>query len=483
MDAASTMNLILLGPSGVGKGTHAAGLCARYHLKHFSTGDLFRQNVQARTALGLLARRHMQEGSLVPDEIVDAMIEEWADALPASQGVLFDGFPRTTDQANFLDEFFQRQGRRLDAVVYLQVPDEVILERLAGREICRSCQAPYHRRIRPPRQPGKCDRCGGEVLPRPDDAPELARARLQLFHRVSEPVLSRYVRAGKLLIISGAGTIEEVAGRLDLAIDAVANASGAFVGPAGLTLALPAAPSRLLLEAAPADLNFVLVGGPGSGKGTQAERLSAKLRVPHIATGDLFRENLKQATPLGQLAKTFMDRGELVPDDVTEAMVEERLGRPDARMGFVLDGFPRTLPQAEALSDILTRLRRHLTGVLSIQVTDAAIVDRLAGRWICGKCQAPYHLRFKPPHTAGRCDACGGELVQRADDNPATVKARLVTFHRQTEPLIAYYRGGGVLCEINGEGGVDRVTVDSLAAIRRRVTNPEHIALVEAAST
>ncbi len=479
MDKASPMNLILLGPSGVGKGTHASGLCARYQLRHFSTGDLFRQNLQARTALGLLARRYMSEGALVPDEIVDAMIEEWADGLPAGQGALFDGFPRTVDQVAFLDQLLHRHHRRLDAAIYLKVDDAVILERLAGRVICRTCQAPYHLVTRPPRRPGLCDRCGGEVLPRPDDAPEMAQARLALFHRVTEPLLANFARDGRLLVVSGTGTIEEVAARLDAAINGLARGTTTFVRPPELSLSLPAAARPLAIAATPADLNFVLVGGPGSGKGTQAERLSARLRVPHIATGDLFRENLRQSTALGQLARTFMDRGELVPDDVTEAMVEERLGRPDARAGFVLDGFPRTLPQAEALTDILQRLGRRLTGVISIRVSDAAITNRLSGRWICRECQAPYHEKFKPPQKPGQCDACGGVLIQRADDNPTTIAARLVTFHRQTEPLMEYYRRTGLLGDIGGEDSVDRVTAATIAEVRRRVSQPEQIALIE----
>lgn len=186
----------------------------------------------------------------------------------------------------------------------------------------------------------------------------------------------------------------------------------------------------------------------------------------HVATGDLFRENLRQATELGRLAKTYMDRGELVPDDVTDAMVEERLSRPDARDSFILDGFPRTTHQAEALTEMLARLHRRLARVLYIKVSDAAIVERLSGRMICRGCQAPYHQLFKPPKKSGSCDSCGGELYQRADDNPETVRARLVTFHRQTEPLIDYYRWAGLLHEIAGEGDVASIGGRSLAALR-----------------
>jgi adenylate kinase len=147
-------------------------------------------------------------------------------------------------------------------------------------------------------------------------------------------------------------------------------------------------------------------------------------------------------------------------------MVEERLSRPDAREGFVLDGFPRTTHQAEALTEILERLQRRLAGVLYINVSDAAIIDRLSGRMICRSCQAPYHRLFKPAKKPGVCDACGGELYQRADDNPETVRARLVTFHRQTEPLIEYYRRAGLLHEIDGEGDVAGTSARSLAAVR-----------------
>ncbi|OGA50192.1 MAG: adenylate kinase [Betaproteobacteria bacterium RIFCSPLOWO2_12_FULL_62_58] len=213
-------------------------------------------------------------------------------------------------------------------------------------------------------------------------------------------------------------------------------------------------------------LDLVLLGGPGSGKGTQAEQLSKQFKLPHIATGDLFRDNLKNATDLGKLAKTYMDRGELVPDDVTEAMVEERLSRPDTHDGFILDGFPRTLPQAQALMDMMAGLQRRIAGVLYINVSDEAIVSRLSGRLICRNCQTPYHKQFKPPKKPDVCDNCGGALYQRDDDNPNTVRARLKTFHGQTEPLIEYYDKAGLLHEISGEGEVSQVIERSVSAAR-----------------
>jgi adenylate kinase len=461
------MNIAVIGPSGVGKGTHAASLGARFHLRHVATGDLLRHHLSTHSALGLLARRYIAQGELVPDEFVDAMIEEWCEKLPPDEGALFDGFPRTAYQAQFLDALLESRDRRLDVVLYLTAPDEEIVRRLSGRLICRNCQTPFHLTNHPPQAPGRCDRCGHELYQRPDDTPELVRARLRVFRRTTGPVLEHYAALNRLIILSGEGTLDEVDARLLATFEAVragtmkfasAQEAAAIEGVGRL-----ARPTAALARPA---VGFVLLGGPGSGKGTQAERLSVECRLPHIATGDLFRENLRQATPLGQLAKTYMDRGELVPDDVTEAMVEERLARPDAAKGFILDGFPRTLPQAHALMEMLARLERRLAAVIYIKVTDDAIVSRLSARQICRQCQAPYHMQFKPPRQAGICDACGGPLYQRADDNPTTVRARLATFHGQTEPLIEYYREAGLLHTIDGEGEVAQVCARSLASVR-----------------
>jgi len=461
------MNIALIGPSGVGKGTHAASLCARFDLRHVATGDLFRHHLQARSALGLLARKYMEQGELVPDEVVDAIMEEWCVRRAADEGVLFDGFPRTVYQAQFLDGLLQKLNRPLDAVICLHVPDATIVDRLAGRLICRQCQASYHRTLHPARREGICDLCGGELYQRPDDSTQLVQARLRVFHRMTGPVLEHYAAKGRLAIISGEGSILEVRARLLAFVTAMQQGSATFVTRAEAARLAPVESAAMsAAQLARVSPDVVLLGGPGSGKGTQAERLCAGLRLPHIATGDLFRENLRQATELGKLAQTYMNRGELVPDDVTEAMVEERLARPDTQEGFILDGFPRTLPQAGALTDMMTRLARRIVAVLYIKVPDEALVVRLSGRLICRACQAPYHLQFKPPRQSGVCDSCGGELYQRADDNPATVRARLATFHAQTEPLIAYYRQAGLLHEINGEGPLAEVSARSLAALR-----------------
>jgi len=211
---------------------------------------------------------------------------------------------------------------------------------------------------------------------------------------------------------------------------------------------------------------LVLLGPPGAGKGTQAERLEKELRLPHVASGDLFRENLRHETELGRLAKTYMDRGDLVPDDVTIAMVRERLQRPDCEQGVILDGFPRTQAQAEGLDDMLADMGRALDGVLYIAVPDEELVRRLSGRWICRQCQTPYHTLFSPPAQEGVCDACGGELYQRDDDRPETVRARLEVYHQQTAPLIDYYRQAGLLVEVDGSGDIESVGAALLQAAR-----------------
>jgi len=217
----------------------------------------------------------------------------------------------------------------------------------------------------------------------------------------------------------------------------------------------------------PSDALFlVLLGGPGAGKGTQAERLSEILGIPQVSTGELFRENLKKETELGLLAKGYMERGELVPDEVTVGMVRERLSRADARKGAILDGFPRTIAQAEALEELLVEMDHQLAVVPNIQVPDDVLLARLAGRWTCRKCGAMYHQLFSPPQEEGVCDRCGGELYQRPDDTPDTQKHRIEVYKEQTAPLIDYYREKGLLAEVDGRPGIDKIQAELLEIVR-----------------
>jgi len=201
----------------------------------------------------------------------------------------------------------------------------------------------------------------------------------------------------------------------------------------------------------------VLMGGPGAGKGTQAKRLEAGLGLPQVATGDLFRENLKNMTELGRLAKTYMDAGELVPDEVTVAMVKERLSRPDYARGAIFDGFPRTLSQAAALDNLLAQMEDQVDVVPYIHVRPEVLLQRLAGRWTCPVCGRVYHVLFNPPQEPGICDLDGARLYQREDDTEETQKRRIEVYFEQTAPLLDYYRERGLLVEINGEQPIEQV--------------------------
>ncbi|MCL5958479.1 MAG: adenylate kinase [Chloroflexi bacterium] len=204
----------------------------------------------------------------------------------------------------------------------------------------------------------------------------------------------------------------------------------------------------------------ILLGAPGAGKGTQAESLAERYGVAHVATGDLFREAAKKGTELGQLAKSYMDRGELVPDQLTIQMVMERLKERDCQRGVILDGFPRTVEQAKALKEALVQQGKGIDVVLYIEVSDETLLNRLSGRYICRACQTPYHILFNPPRVEGVCNACGGPLYQRDDDRREVSERRLEVYFRQTSPLINFYETEGVLRKIDGEQSVEQVGAD-----------------------
>ena len=213
-------------------------------------------------------------------------------------------------------------------------------------------------------------------------------------------------------------------------------------------------------------MRIVLVGPPGAGKGTQAQFIASHLAIPKISTGDIFRSNVTQGTPLGRQAKEYMDRGDLVPDEVTIAMVRDRLSEDDAQAGFLLDGFPRNVPQAETLKKQLMDWDTRLTVVLELVVDEDEVVRRLSGRRTCRRCERVWHIMFDPPTRDGICDACGGELFQRDDDREETVRHRLEVYKSQTAPLVSYYADEGILIGIDATGPVEEVTERALAALR-----------------
>jgi len=208
-----------------------------------------------------------------------------------------------------------------------------------------------------------------------------------------------------------------------------------------------------------------MLGPPGSGKGTQAKRLVEKYSIPQISTGDLLREAVKNGTDLGKEAKKFMDAGKLVPDEVVIGMVKERLAKDDCQKGFILDGFPRTVPQAEALDKTLDGMGRAISNVVNIDVPDDEVVGRLSGRRTCKGCGAMYHVKFNKPKKDGVCDKCQGELYQRDDDNEKTIRNRLEVYHSQTAPLKDYYGKKGLVADIPGQGKIDQITENVIKAL------------------
>lgn len=212
-------------------------------------------------------------------------------------------------------------------------------------------------------------------------------------------------------------------------------------------------------------MRLILLGPPGAGKGTQAANIVDKYQLPHISTGDIFRANIKQNTDLGKRAKEFMDKGELVPDSLVVELVEDRLQQDDTKVGFMLDGFPRTLPQAEALDSVLTNMGSTLNYVVNIVVDPSVLVERAVGRRICRDCGATYHISFNPSKEDGVCDKCSGELYQRSDDNEETVSNRISVYTNETAPLVEYYKNLGKLVTIDGLQDIDKVFADIQVAL------------------
>jgi len=425
-------DIALIGPTGAGKSVLADYLRDRFNYQVISSGEMFRHNLDTGTALGLMARKYIEDNTLVPDEIVDAMIFAEIEKAPASTKLLFEGFPRTREQAQFLDATLEAEGRHLMLALYLDLPDALANERALGRT---------------------------SSLHEHDTADKIAK-RQRGFHRRMWRLGDYLADNGRLAMVDVSGTLPEAQKNLGDALTAYRAGELKLADEADLAElqaradAATTQPARSFRQTQ----DIVLLGGPGSGKGTQAERLTKELGIPHISTGDLFRKNIREKTRLGQMAENYIKKGELVPDDVTEAMVQDRLQEPDARDGFLLDGFPRTVAQAQALTEILNAERRRLQVAIDLKVSDEVIVERLSGRLVCRECGASFHVNYSPPEKEGICDHCGGELYRREDDEPATIRNRLASFHRQNRPLLMHYNQIGLLQVVDGEGETAAVT-------------------------
>ena len=212
-------------------------------------------------------------------------------------------------------------------------------------------------------------------------------------------------------------------------------------------------------------MKIIMLGAPGAGKGTQAKQIADKFSIPHISTGDIFRANIKEGTELGKKAKGYMDAGELVPDELVCDLVVDRIQKEDCANGFILDGFPRTIPQAEALTEALNAIDQKMDYAIDIEVDDAQIVERMGGRRACLGCGATYHIINIPPKKEGICDRCGSEIILRDDDKPETVQNRLNVYHEQTQPLIDYYKNEGILSSVDGTQPMDKVFADIIGIV------------------
>ncbi|GLB30174.1 adenylate kinase [Lacrimispora amygdalina] len=207
-------------------------------------------------------------------------------------------------------------------------------------------------------------------------------------------------------------------------------------------------------------MKIIMLGAPGAGKGTQAKKIAEKYQIPHVSTGDIFRSNIKEGTQLGRKAKEYMDQGALVPDELTIGMLMDRIQQEDCKNGYVLDGFPRTIPQAESLQKAITEMGQKIDFAINVDVPDENIINRMSGRRACISCGATYHIVYNPSKISGMCDVCGSELVLRDDDKPETVKKRLAVYHDQTRPLIDYYKEAGVLVNVDGTQELNKVFSD-----------------------
>jgi len=428
--------MIAFGPPGAGKGTHAPKIEARVGIPQLSTGDMLRAAVTAKTPVGLEADKLMQEGQLVPDEVVARIVQDRIKEADCERGFLLDGFPRTVKQAQMLDTFLKEAGEKVSLVIALQVPDSVLEERICGRWTHKASGRSYHVKFKKPQslQEGMTpsaenmldDETNEPLVQRKDDTAEALKSRLKTYHEETSPVLEYYGKEGVLMKqINGAQT----EGKDNIAL--VWKDIDAAIAPFAL-------PRRIM----------ILFGPPGSGKGTQAPKIVAKLQIPQLSTGDMLRAAADAGTPAGLEAAKLMKNGELVPDDVVAGCIETRIKDDDCNGGFILDGFPRTAEQAKLLDGILGKTSDKVSIIIALETPDEVLTERICGRWIHKASGRSYHVKNLPPKSlaggepseANMLDDDTGEpLTRRADDTEEALKKRLETYRAETLPVLAYY--------------------------------------------
>ena len=433
------MNIAIIGPNCAGKTTCAKKIAKKFGLLRFSLGQMIKDSIRNHTFLGLITLPYAQRGNFVLDEIANATLEDFIYSNSNTPGFVFDNFPCTLYQAIFMIDLLKKKGKNLDGVVFMNLPANLSY----GRALARTST--------------------DEQI---EKTTESITDRINNYRNSAESVLRLFAHSIPFLVVDAQQSEEVVDAKVDKFIKSLKNknytSSSSEILDKEIDLFLASYKiNQNIPESHP--LNLIIMGPPGCGKGTHSAFLSEYLSIPTISTGNLFRDHLKGKTPLGTLAGAFMNQGKLVPDDVTAAMVKNRLNDNDAMHGFILDGFPRTVPQANSLDNILATSSRSLDGVIYLNVPDEEIIVRTSGRRFCPHCQRTYHIVYNKPQKDGYCDADGEALIIRADDKEETVRERLMAYRKQTLPVIEHYRQRNLLREISGN--------DEVAIVRERMTN------------
>jgi len=404
---------------------------ARLGIPQLSTGDMLRAAVAAETKVGLEVKAVMESGGLVSDTLVVSIIMERITQTDCKHGFILDGFPRTVPQAVMLDELLAETGAKVTRVIELNVPDAVLTERICGRWIHQGSGRSYHVKFNPPislkagatpsEETMLDDLTYEPLMHRADDTEEALKKRLQGYHADTVPVLAHYKKADVVRSIDANKATDDVW----LSVEDV--------------LILLAGPRKIL----------IVFGPPGAGKGTHAPKIATILAIPQLSTGDMLRAAVAAGSPVGLEAKGVMEKGGLVSDELVVNIIKERIKERDCRGGFILDGFPRTVKQAEQLDALLAETKEEVSNVIALVVPDEVLADRICGRWIHKASGRSYHAKHMPPNSLKQGDEPTPEtmlddltsepLMRRADDTEEALKTRLEAYHAETVPILSHY--------------------------------------------
>jgi len=431
VSSASRTIIVLFGPPGSGKGTHAPKIVARVGIPQLSTGDMLRAAVAAGTPVGLEAKGVMESGGLVSDDLVVNIIKDRTKEPDCARGFILDGFPRTVVQAQKLDAELAKAGEKVSLVVELNVPDEVLTERICGRWIHKASGRSYHVKFNKPSSLKEGLEPGAEtmldditqepLMQRADDTEEALKKRLEGYHGDTVPILAHYQPGGIVKKANGNQNSDDVWKEIEDIIQP-------FAGPRNI---------------------MILFGPPGAGKGTHAPKIVSLLGIPQLSTGDMLRAAVAAGTPVGLEAKGVMESGGLVSDDLVVNIIKDRIQERDCRGGFILDGFPRTVAQAQKLDDVLWKMTENVSSVIALVVPDEVLTERICGRWIHKASGRSYHAKNMPPKSLQdgaeptpetmKDDLTGEPLERRADDTEEALKKRLESYHKETVPILTHY--------------------------------------------